>query len=110
MKTQRRYERVGFFCELTVTSIPGGEAAPARSLDISVGGVGMFAGVSWGRGDLVRIGFHLKDAQQRPVVEQVLGRVAYSRADEDGNMLGVEFLEPIREAMHPVLARKLQTL
>ncbi len=40
----------------------------------------------------------------------MLGRVAYSRADEDGNRIGIEFLETIRESAQPLLAQKLNNL
>ena len=43
-------------------------------------------------------------------MEDVLGKVAYSRADEDGNRIGIEFLETIRESTHPALTRKLNNL
>ena len=109
-KYRRRYERVGFYCDLLVTPTAGGEAVPARSVDISLGGVGVVAAVSWPRGELVRIGFHLKDSRQQPVVEEVTGRIAHCRAEEDGNILGVEFLEPISAAAQPALARRLQAL
>jgi hypothetical protein len=39
-----------------------------------------------------------------------LGRVAYSRADEDGNRVGIEFIEPIQESAQPALARKLNAM
>jgi hypothetical protein len=110
VQAQRRYQRVAFFRELTLTSLAGGQSAPARSFDVSLGGVGVAAAVSPPRGELVRVGFHLKDAAGRPLVENVTGRVAYAQADENGNLLGVEFLEPIRPSTHPELTRELQNI
>ena len=43
-------------------------------------------------------------------VEQVMGRITYFRADEDGNHFGIEFLETLREDSHPELTRRLERL
>jgi hypothetical protein len=110
MQEQRRYERVGFFCELTMTILSSGKTVPVRSFDISLGGVGVCAEISLGRGALVQIGFRRKNASGQEVADPVLGKIAYCRADEDGNVFGVEFLEPIQAATHPALTRRLQDL
>jgi hypothetical protein len=40
----------------------------------------------------------------------VLGRVAYSLADEDGDRIGIEFMETINGSAQPTLANKLNSL
>jgi c-di-GMP-binding flagellar brake protein YcgR len=110
MHEQRRYQRVAYFHPLHLTVLPDGPAVPASSFDISRGGVGLMADVSLERGQSVRIQFQLEDPRHGAVEVSVLGRVAYSRADEDGNYIGVEFLEPIHESSQPALARMLDNL
>lgn len=110
MLTRRRYERVPFFCPLQLTKLQDEAGVAASSLDISIGGVGLMAPVAIERGTLVRVRFHLHDESIKDLVEDVLGKVAYSRADEDGNRIGIEFLETIRETTHPSLTRRLNSL
>jgi c-di-GMP-binding flagellar brake protein YcgR len=107
---RRRYERVAFFCPLHVTSLQGGAAVPARSFDISMGGVGLTAPISLERGETVCVRFHLNRASGEAVDEDVWGRVAYSRADEDGNRVGIEFINTLREATQPALTRRIGNL
>jgi hypothetical protein len=110
MLGQRRYERVAFFCPLQLTVLPDGPTVPARSFDISIGGVGITTEILLERGRAVQIQFQLPNGSKERIVEDILGRVAYCRADEDGDRMGIEFLETIREAAHPALARKLNAL
>jgi hypothetical protein len=108
MLKQRRYERVAFYCSLHLTLLPNGPTVSARSFDISVGGVGIAANILPARGQAVRVRFHKRSSEWTG--EDVVGRVAYSRADEDGNRIGVEFVEQIQEATHPMLASRLNAL
>jgi c-di-GMP-binding flagellar brake protein YcgR len=110
MFQQRRYERVAFFCPLHLTVQPDGPTVPGRSFDVSLGGVGICAGVLLERGQTVRIRFHLHNGSTKYIDEDIMGRVAYCRADEEGNRMGIEFLETIRETTQPALARKLNSL
>ena len=110
MQCRRRYERVPFFCPLHLIVLPEGTSTPANSIDISMGGVGITSVVSLERGQSVCIRFHLKNGSFETSDEDVVGRVAYSRADEDGNRLGIEFLEPIRASTHPLLLHKVEAL
>jgi c-di-GMP-binding flagellar brake protein YcgR len=107
---KRKFERVPFFCEVSVTSLDNGCALHANSFDISLGGVGMTMAASLPVNSLVQVGFHLKNNQQKAVVENIRGRIAYSRAFEDGNYLGVEFLDLPTAATCPELTRKLNSL
>jgi c-di-GMP-binding flagellar brake protein YcgR len=106
----RRYARLGFFCDLTVTPLPTGKPLPASSIDISLGGVGMTANFSLPREQIIQVDFHLRDQKHHEIVESVLGKVAYTRSDEDGNRIGVEFLKTLQESEYPELTKRLLKL
>jgi c-di-GMP-binding flagellar brake protein YcgR len=110
MLVQRRYERVAFYCGLQLTALPNGPTIPARSLDISVGGVGITSDTLLNRGQTVRVRFHLHNESDEWTDEDVLGRVTYSCADENENRMGIEFLETIQESTKPALAHQLNAL
>jgi hypothetical protein len=110
MLEQRRYERIDYFCPLQLTVLPNGPSVPGNSFDITVAGVGIVAGVLLNRGQTVRVRFHLHNGSSDTVDEEIMGRVAYCKSDEDGNRLGIEFLELIGETAQPVLAHKLDTM
>jgi c-di-GMP-binding flagellar brake protein YcgR len=109
-REKRRYARLNFFCDLTVTPLPNGKPRPANSVDLSLGGVGICAEYSLNRDQIVQIDFHLRDENHQETIEQIIGKVAYSRSDEDGTRIGVEFMKPIQESDNPVLAMRLQNL
>ena len=137
-KISRLYQRVPFFCKakLTVlsekalsqqsaheplfgtamlTALPADHeymvpaSVNAYTFDISLGGVGLNAAVSYPCGCTVRVSFYLKGPGGERV-EQVLGRVAYVKADESGTRVGIEFQEPVEESTHPELTRRLLSL
>ncbi|MEN6458369.1 MAG: PilZ domain-containing protein [Thermoguttaceae bacterium] len=110
MIEQRRYQRVPYFRPLQVSVLPNGPIFPANSFDISRGGVGLMAAVSLQRGQSVAVLFKLQDQQRQPVDVRVMGKVAYTRADENGNYVGIEFLEPVSESSQPLLAHVLDNL
>jgi hypothetical protein len=103
---RRRYERVTFFCPVTLVLGPGGVSAPGSSLDISLGGVRVVAGVSAERGRLLRVRFHLK-VPGGDLVDEVDGRVANFSVDEHVNSFGIEFLEPLAQSVHPELFARI---
>jgi c-di-GMP-binding flagellar brake protein YcgR len=110
MLWRRRYERVAFYCSLDLKVQPDGPTIPSRAFDISLGGVGVTSELALERGQTVRVCFHLHNGSEGGINEDILGRVAYSKADEDGVRMGIEFLETIRESSQPALARKLDQL
>lgn len=110
MLGRRRYERVAFFCPVTVVVLPDGPAMQGRTFDISLGGVGVTTQRMLERGQSVRVRFHFQRGADVPVDEDVMGQVAYSRADEDGDRVGIEFLQPVSESISPMLAYKLNNL
>jgi hypothetical protein len=75
--------------------------------------VGVTANIMLERGQAIRVAFRLqvgRNGSAETIEEEVFGRVAYSRADEDGDRIGIEFVETIRESNQPVLAKKLNSL
>jgi c-di-GMP-binding flagellar brake protein YcgR len=110
MLGRRRYERVAFFCPVKVFVLPDGPVLSGRTFDISLGGVGITTDRMLERGQTLRIQFHFQKGSDVPVDEEIMGQAAYSRADEDGDRVGVEFLEPVNESTHPMLAYKLNNM
>lgn len=107
---RRVYVRVPFHKPVTVWAPPDPRPVEARTLDISLGGVGVACRASFRRGQVVVVGFRLTDPRRGAVEERVTGRVANLVADEDGNRVGVEFAEPIHPAAYPALARAVERL
>jgi hypothetical protein len=109
---KRAYERVPFFCPVLIAPKPGGISAEARTVDVSIGGVGMVcSGTMVVRpGANVEVTFRLTDPKKGPCEEVVVGRVVNLVADPNGCRIGVEFLEPLRPDTHPRLFRKVDRL
>jgi c-di-GMP-binding flagellar brake protein YcgR len=110
MIEKRRYERVSFFCRLTINPLSGGAPFEAECVDISLGGAGVASRTSLAAGQFLTVAFHLKTAAQKEVVEQVFGKVARVVSDIDGHHLGVDFAEPLQAARNPELCRKVEKL
>ena len=110
MAFQQRYQRVPFFREVGLTLGQGTAPIAARSFDISLGGVGVFTQSHLERGQPVKVAFFFTNGKQQRLVETVPGQVAYFRANEDGNQLGIEFSEPVREDTYPQLMRAVLKL
>ena len=90
----RAYQRVGFLCRVDLTA-DDGAATSASTVDISLGGAGVASPRFVAAGRSVTLAFHLRDRRGEPAVERVAGKVVRARADLDGHVLGVEFLEPL---------------
>jgi c-di-GMP-binding flagellar brake protein YcgR len=106
MSYVRRYERVPFFCEAELADTAGLRRLPARTLDISLGGVGLTTAAALPRGTSVEVTFVLREGT-KSVHQHVLGRVAFAASDEDGCRMGIEFVAPVRETTHPELMRRI---
>lgn len=106
MIQKRRFQRVPFFCAVVLKTSPGGLPVACRTMDISLGGVGLATSAGLELGQTVSLSFSLRDAAGRPIVDEVAGRVAHMRAELDGNVVGVEFLELLTQAKHPELMRR----
>jgi c-di-GMP-binding flagellar brake protein YcgR len=103
----RRYERTGFLCRVDLATGPNSPRIPGQSIDISLGGVGIMTQAAFEAGQMLTITFFLKNAAQKEVRNQAVGRVVNLKADVDANRLGVEFLEPLQESKQPELVRRL---
>ena len=110
MGAKRRYERALWFCPVQLTVLPDGPVAPASALDISLGGVGVIANIMLERGVAVRVQFHIRNGKKEPIKESALGRIAYFRADEDSNRIGIEFFDTICESTQPTLTKILDNM
>jgi c-di-GMP-binding flagellar brake protein YcgR len=110
MIERRQYQRVPFLCEVTMTPMPAGKAIAARSLDISLGGVGLVTQGTVQPGQMVSLRFLFRDRMQIQVRVDLAGVVANLRAELEGNHVGVRFLEPLTEAKSPQLFAKVQSI
>jgi c-di-GMP-binding flagellar brake protein YcgR len=110
MIEQRRYERVGFLARLELSAATGGAAQTARSVDLSLGGVGAVTKSVFSPGQMVTVTFFHKDAKGDEVEDRIPGHVVRFHADVDTNLVGVQFLSPLSEAEHPALVAKLVRL
>lgn len=106
MSNRRRFDRVPFFSDVSVTALPDGPTIPARSLDISLGGVGLVTQVALAPGQTVALIFSLPNGSRQENGQRVLGQVVNLRADCDVNYVGVEFLEPLSHTGSPHLVNK----
>jgi len=106
---RRVYERVPYFGRVAVATPPEGPAVECRSCNISLNGVGLvWPGTPVPRtGVAVGLIFHVA-AGAAP--ERVYGRAAWTRADADCCMVGVEFLEPLSPESCPRLSRLVARL
>jgi c-di-GMP-binding flagellar brake protein YcgR len=107
---RRLYVRVPFLKPVRVWAPPEDRPVEARTLDISLGGVGITCRAAFRKGQVVIIGFRLTDPRLGTVEERVTGRVANLQADDDSNRVGIEFSEPIHPSVFPALARAVGRL
>jgi c-di-GMP-binding flagellar brake protein YcgR len=105
----RRYERVPFFAEVTLRTAGNARLLPARTIDLSLGGVGLVTKTALERGTPVTVVFSIPDAGGRRTTE-IIGRVVSLNADSDANRVGIEFLEPLSASRAPALVNRLQRL
>jgi c-di-GMP-binding flagellar brake protein YcgR len=107
MDNLRRFERIQFFCDVSLTVLPDGPTIDAHCVDISLGGAGLVAQASVGLGQAVALSFSLRHASGKAVINRVLGRVVHLQADPDANRIGVEFLEVLSPSVNPQLASRV---
>ena len=109
INSSRRYERVAFFCRVELAVSSQSPPIAAQTFDISLGGVGVLSPRAIERGVTVNVAFFLRTPRGE-LVERIMGRIAYVKADESGTRLGIEFLETLAEATQPGLTRRLESL
>lgn len=110
MLGQRRCKRVDFYCPVELTLLWDGTKVPGACCDISYVGAGICAQKWVDRGQTVRIQFHLRNPLHKTVEEEVMARVVYCMADEDGDRMGIEFSEALDPSKQPNLIRRLNNL
>lgn len=98
----RRFNRVAFFTELTVRSVSSGRQCKGNSIDLSRGGIGFYSEKYFPPGDRVLIGFLLRGPDGVRSIS-VAARVARSRVEAEGTLIGAEFEVPLSPINHPVL-------
>jgi c-di-GMP-binding flagellar brake protein YcgR len=103
---RRRYERVPFFVDVVLRKAEGGRLLQARTIDFSLGGVGLLTSAAFVAGEHVTIIFAIPDAGSQETTE-IVGRVVGFSADVDANRVGVEFLEPLSASRSPKLVSRL---
>jgi PilZ domain len=113
----RRYPRVPFDSKVlirAVSSQPPVEARTvvieARTVDLSLSGVGIIAPVAFRLGSWLTLGFELRDVNPTVVVERLSARVIFRRPGEGDDRLGMEFFEPLHRSRTPRLARWVEPL
>lgn len=90
-------------------SAESGRVVRARTIDLSLGGVGLVTTGTLVIGEYVTIVFPFPVPPAKRSTE-VLGRVVSLLADDDANRVGVEFFEPLSVSRAPNLARRLQEI
>lgn len=106
---RRRFGRLPFFVPVALTpnTVPG--SIQGHTFDISLGGAGLTCPTPLPVGESVRLAFHLPAPAGR-VVEELTGRVASLRFDDDGAIMGVEFDELASSRKAPALTRAIERL
>ena len=107
--SRRRFERMPFFANVTIRSQSGGPSVKGRSIDISLGGVGLVSESPFPVGKLVDLTFHLS-TPKGIVNEQVSGRVACVRFDDNAAIVGLEFSTILAREATPELTRMVEKL
>jgi c-di-GMP-binding flagellar brake protein YcgR len=109
---RRVYERAPYFGRVTVSIPAHAPPVEGRTMDISLGGVGLSCPVSSAirSGESIAVTFHLVQPRSGPVEERLLGRVAWIRTEAQCCLLGIEFLEPVHPVLNPAVTRLIERL
>jgi c-di-GMP-binding flagellar brake protein YcgR len=110
MSNRRRFERIQFFREVSLTVLPDGPTVAAHTFDISLGGVGLSTQTSLEPGKMVAISFPVRDRSHKTIVNRVIGKVVRLQADPDGNRVGVEFIETLSPSVSCELFNQVSKL
>lgn len=91
--TPRKFDRRRYLGDVSVRPLPGGIAFAASALNISRGGLALFSTRFLAAGQAAELVLSGTDASvaARPIP----GRVAYARAESDGNIMGFTFARPL---------------
>jgi hypothetical protein len=96
MKTliPRQFERKRFVGEITLRALPAGAPLGALAFDLGQSGLALFTNQSLAKGQLVEVTFPTAKPAIQAGLDKRAGRVVRSRANTDGNIVGVAFAEP----------------
>jgi c-di-GMP-binding flagellar brake protein YcgR len=108
-QNRRRFERVPFFTRVTVSPPSGASPIEARSLDVSLGGVGLVAPTGLPVGTVVMLTFYL-GRSPKTSEERLYGRITNVRAESDGSLIGIEFSRVLDAESAPALVRAIDRL
>lgn len=100
--SRRQYERVPFLKKLTVLDVNTGHKFEANAIDISIKGVGFYSKKLLQKDHHISIQVWLDDDSQKDPV-WIGGTVKWSKLEQDGAVMGVEFDALIKPAEHPKL-------
>ncbi|MDX2037804.1 MAG: PilZ domain-containing protein [Isosphaeraceae bacterium] len=109
MQERRRFERVPYFCRLTVEPLPSGPASEAYAVDIGLGGVGIASTQRLEVGQAIAITFHL-NVGGSPATERTIGEIRNIRFEEGANRVGVEFRGPLDRSLNPLLVKVIERI
>ena len=93
----RKFERKRCVGEAVVRALPAGPAQSAQVLDLGCSGLALFVGQGMAKGQAVEITFRINAAAAARGLDKRMGQVVRSRANPDGNVVGVSFSEPFAE-------------
>ena len=91
----RKFERKRILGEAVLRPLPYGAPLPVQVFDLAQSGLALFAGRSLALGDLVEMRFQVSPTAAGGGLENRDGRVARSRSLAEGNVLGIEFAQPL---------------
>jgi c-di-GMP-binding flagellar brake protein YcgR len=100
--SRREYERVPFAKKLTVLDLNSGNTYEANGIDISVKGIGFYSKKLLQKDHHISIQVWLDDVSQKDPV-CLTGAVKWSKLEQDGAIIGVQFDALIKPSQHPKL-------
>jgi type IV pilus assembly protein PilC len=109
MKNNRRHERIPFLTRVDLID-ENGESTRAKTVDISLGGVGVMSPTPFTLGQRATLKFILRDGAQGEVVEQAVATVVVAKSEVDGTLLGFQFVDPLRRERTPHLVKRVERL
>jgi len=98
----RAYERVPFTKRLTVLDVNSGRKFEANGIDMSVIGIGFYSKKLFQKDSRISMQVWLDNISQKDPV-WINGTVKWSKLEQDGAVMGVQFDTLIKSAEHPKL-------
>lgn len=102
----RHHDRVAFYAELRIKDLSSGRVYPARSFDLSRGGVGFYASTFLAVGTPIQVTI-LLTVEGRDVAVALDAVVKHSAAASKGGIHGGWFCRPLTPSEQPLLCQYL---